>query len=122
MQFVSQCNNFTRQKAGGWKPAPSIPKVIGQSCLMCVTRGTCLGSCCLGDKGRYFYQIIFFNFLHFYVLVLPKVNRKPADQEITFELKSATIPGLQASLVNGGRISNRKKSRHSRLVLCQKQC
>ena len=67
-------------------------------------------------------KIIFFNFLHFYVSVLPKVNRKPADQEITFELKSATIPGLQASLVNGGRISNRKKSRHSRLVLCQKQC
>ena len=119
MQFVSQCNNFTRQKAGGLKPAPSIPKVIGQSCLMCVTRGTCLGSCCLGDKGRYFYQIIFFNFLHFYVSVLPKVNRKPADQEITFELKSATIPGLQASLVNGGRISNRKKYGHSRLVFCQ---
>ena len=67
-------------------------------------------------------KIIFFNFLHFYVSVLPKVNRKPADQEITSELKSATIPGLQASLVNGGRISNRKKSRHSRLVLCQKQC
>ena len=54
MLFVSQCNEFTRQKAGGWKPAPSLPKVIGQSCLMCVTRGTCLGSSCFGDRGRCF--------------------------------------------------------------------
>ena len=55
----------------------------------------------------------------FNVSVLPKVDRKPAEQEISFELKSGTIPGLQVSLVNGGRISISKKStKHSRFALC----
>ena len=119
MQFVSQCNEFTRQKAGGWKPAPSLPKVFGHSCLMCVTRGTCLGSGCFGDKGRCFSPNFNFYFSILNVSVLTKVNEKPADQKNSFEFTNGTIPGLQASHVHGSRVRNSKKStKQSRLVLC----
>ena len=56
-KFVAQMNRFSSQKAGGYAVAPIIPHAIGQtnSCLMCVTRGTCLGKSCLGDNGKYSY-------------------------------------------------------------------
>ena len=56
-QFVVQMNKFSTQKAGGHAVAPIIPSAIGKtnSCLMCVTRGTCLGKSCLGDNGMYLY-------------------------------------------------------------------
>ena len=54
MKFVSQCNSYTRQKAGGQMPPPSVPKIIGEmmSCVICVTRGTCMGKSCLGSNGK----------------------------------------------------------------------
>ena len=58
MQFVNQMNAFSRQKAGGFINPPSIPKVMDNSCPICVTRGTCLGKSCLGDKGLYYYYTI----------------------------------------------------------------
>ena len=63
MNFVARCNAFSRQKTGGYKSAPSVPRVIGQSCIMCVTRGTCLGSSCLGNKGRLFLLYIVSGFI-----------------------------------------------------------
>ena len=55
MEFVALCNAYARQKAGGQKPAPSVPRVIGQtmSCVLCVARSTCLGKNCLGDNGKF---------------------------------------------------------------------
>ena len=54
MKFVAQCNAYTRQKAGGQNPPPRVPRVIAElmSCVICVSRGTCLGKSCLGDKGK----------------------------------------------------------------------
>ena len=53
-KFVAQCNPYTRQKPGGQKPPPSVPRVIAESksCVICVSRGTCLGKSCLGDNGK----------------------------------------------------------------------
>ena len=52
-EFVVQMNKFSCQKAGGYAVAPIIPSAMANSCLMCVTRGTCLGRSCLGDNGVY---------------------------------------------------------------------
>ena len=56
-QFVVQMNKFSCQKPGGFNVAPIIPSAIAKtkSCLMCVTRGTCLGKSCLGDNGVYLF-------------------------------------------------------------------
>ena len=54
MKFVAQCNSYARQKAGGLMPPPSVPRILGElkSCVICVSRGTCLGKSCLGDNGK----------------------------------------------------------------------
>ena len=59
MKFAAQCNSFTRQKAGGQKPSPSVPKIIGdlKSCVICVTRGICMGKSCLGNNGKLHFPI-----------------------------------------------------------------
>ena len=61
MKFVAQCNPFAQQKAGGQKPPPSVPRVIGQtmSCVICITRGTCMGKSCLGDNGKLHFTVTF---------------------------------------------------------------
>ena len=57
----TQCNPFAQQKAGGQKPPPSVPRVIGQtmSCVICITRGTCMGKSCLGDNGKLVFTVTF---------------------------------------------------------------
>ena len=57
MDFVTKMNLFSCQKAGGFKAAPTVPAVIGGSCLICVTRGTCLGKTCLGDNGKFLFNL-----------------------------------------------------------------
>ena len=74
MNFAALCNAFSRQKPGGHKPAPSVPRVIGQSCIMCVTRGTCLGSSCLGNKGRLF--LLFLSFHYYFFQFFQKSSEK----------------------------------------------
>ena len=61
MKFVAQCNPYARQKAGGQHPPPSVPSVIGKSmsCVLCVSRGTCLGKTCLGDNGKLHFPTLF---------------------------------------------------------------
>ena len=73
MRFVSKMNLFSCQKAGGYKSAPSIPAVMGMSCLMCVTRGTCLGKSCLGNKGKFLLYII----IHFLIVKTFQFFLKP---------------------------------------------
>ena len=60
MEFVAKINRFSCQKAGGFATAPILPKAIGQtmSCMMCVTRGQCLGKNCLGDNGMFIYSFL----------------------------------------------------------------
>ena len=58
-KFVQRMNVYSRQKAGGVASAPSIPRVLAEnkSCLMCAMKGTCLGSNCLGHRGKLLFKI-----------------------------------------------------------------
>ena len=107
LEFVDRCNAFSRQKCGGYKPAPCVPAIIGQSCILCITRSTCLGSSCLGDNGRLHFiwfplQVSLFS----NVIVLPKVC-KQTDLGCANEL-SGNIPGCNF-VTGGARLSKRSK-------------
>ena len=98
MKFVAQCNPFAQQKAGGQKPSPSVPRVIGQmmSCVICVTRGKCLGKSCLGDNGKLlFHQLKLSDYIN--ILVLPKVTSHSNLTLYTAAMMGGKIPGCQAN-------------------------
>ena len=76
MRFVSKMNLFSCQKTGGYKSAPSIPAVMGMSCLMCVTRGTCLGKSCLGNNGK-----LLLNIIHFIIFKTFQFFLKPPESQ-----------------------------------------
>ena len=98
MKFVAQCNSYARQKAGGQKPPPIVPRVIGKtmSCVICVSRGTCLGKSCLGDNGMsYINQLTPYDSIN--LPVLPKVYNYPKLISRTEEMIGLEIPGCQAS-------------------------
>ena len=54
MKFVAKMTVFSRQKPGGLAVSPSLPRAIREnlSCLICAMQGTCLGTSCLGHKGK----------------------------------------------------------------------
>ena len=108
MKFVAKINVFSCQKAGGYKDAPSIPAVIGKSCLMCVTRGTCLGKSCLGNNGKFrFYHHTLSYLLN--ISVLPKASSKP---NLICSSAGGEIPGCQANSLD----KSRKRKKTSRFV------
>ena len=116
MKFVDQCNSFARQKAGGQKPPPSVPRIIGEkmSCIICVSRGTCLGKSCLGDNGElYFHQLTLNDSTN--LSVFPKVENHPRLISQTDELMGQEIPGCQASSLCKSRY-RRKKTKTLRFV------
>ena len=117
MKFVDQCNSFARQKAGGQKPPPSVPRIIGEkmSCIICVSRGTCLGKSCLGDNGMfYFHQLTLYDFIN--LPVLPKVDNNPKLNSQTDEMMGQEIPGCQASSSCKSR-KRRKTTKPHRFVI-----
>ena len=116
LKFVTQCNSYTRQKPGGQLPSPSVPQVIGQlmSCVICVTRGTCMGKSCLGDNGKSHLMLTYTsNFFH--LSVIPKVDSSSNLSFNVAEVIDGKIPGSQAtSLSTDG--NARKLTKTNRFV------
>ena len=113
MQFVAKMNKFSCQKAGGFAVAPSIPSAISDtmSCLMCITRGRCLGKSCLGDNG------VYLSILHCVhqkiLLVLAKTGEK-SDHHHSPQVIVGKVLGCQAKTVIGS-CKKRKQTKKSRL-------
>ena len=111
MKFVAKMNLYSCQKAGGYKAAPSIPAVMGMSCLMCVTRGTCLGNSCLGNNGKFriYHHTLSY---HLNFSVLPKASSIPNIICSSTEYFGGKIPGCQTNSLD----KSRKRKKTSRFV------